>query len=143
MIEPGLLRVFRYFSGVAVVYFSILLSYSGLQQEIVRNVIAAIPRAGWQREFASAEEYYNEIAWANVEDGFKYNLENILKSSRGATEDYLKENLYRDGSVDLALLERAQIKPTFIEKEENEPVGDLRFDIAGSGKRSRSQVKTR
>ncbi|MEN8242824.1 MAG: sensor histidine kinase [Chloroflexota bacterium] len=32
MIEPGLLRVFRYFSGVAVVYFSILLSYSGIQQ---------------------------------------------------------------------------------------------------------------
>ena len=31
MIEPGLLRVFRYFSGVAVVYFAILLSYSGIQ----------------------------------------------------------------------------------------------------------------
>jgi signal transduction histidine kinase len=31
MIEPGLLRVFRYFSGVAVVYFAVLLSYSGTQ----------------------------------------------------------------------------------------------------------------
>jgi signal transduction histidine kinase len=31
MIEPGLLRVFRYFTGVAVVYFAILLAYSGIQ----------------------------------------------------------------------------------------------------------------
>jgi signal transduction histidine kinase len=31
MIEPGLLRVFRYFTGIAVVYFAILLAYSGIQ----------------------------------------------------------------------------------------------------------------
>ncbi len=31
MIEPGLLRVFRYFSALAVVYFAVLLSYSGIK----------------------------------------------------------------------------------------------------------------
>jgi signal transduction histidine kinase len=31
MIEPGLLRVFRYFTGIAVLYFAILLAYGGLQ----------------------------------------------------------------------------------------------------------------
>jgi signal transduction histidine kinase len=31
MIEPGLLRVFRYFTGIAVVYFAVLLAFSGIQ----------------------------------------------------------------------------------------------------------------
>lgn len=31
MIEPGLLRVFRYFTTVAVIYFAVLLSFAGIQ----------------------------------------------------------------------------------------------------------------